>query len=91
MGALDLEDLSLQEHLDCVRVPQARTADEIAGLQVEMDRTDAVTVSALMLRAVIENVGQRLLVRGDGFRRGYAPVFAGWIIAEEDKVRHTCT
>nr|BAT27815.1 resolvase [Aureimonas frigidaquae] len=91
IGALDLEDPSLQERLASLRSLRARTAEEIASLQAELDRSGAVTVSASMLSAVIETAGQRLLERGDGFRRGYASAFAGRIVAEADKVRVTCT
>lgn len=90
MGALDLEDPSLQERLASLRALPARTAEEIASLQAELDRSNAVTISASMLSAVIETAGRRLLVRGDGFRRGYASAFARRIVAEADKVRITC-
>lgn len=91
IGALDLEDPSLQERLAYLRALQARTAEEIASLQAELDRAGTVTVSASMLSAVIETAGQRLLERGDGFRRGYASAFAARMVAEADKVRITCT
>jgi len=91
MGALDLEDPSLQERLACLRALQARTAEETASLQAELDRAGTVTVSASMLSAVIETAGQRLLERGDGFRRGYASALSAKIVAEADKVRIMCT
>ncbi|AEM40600.1 Resolvase, N-terminal domain protein [Ketogulonicigenium vulgare WSH-001] len=91
MGALDIDDPSLQERLTYLRALQARTAEETASLQAELDRAGIVTVSASMLSAVIETAGQRLLERGDGFRRGYASAFTGRIVAEPDKVRITCT
>jgi site-specific DNA recombinase len=89
IGALDLEDPSLQERLTSLRSLQARTAEETATLQAELDRVGAVTISASMLSAIIEKAGQRLLVRGDGFRRGYASAFAARIVAETGKVRIT--
>lgn len=89
MGALDIEDPSLQDRLTCLRALQTRTAEEHATLQTELDRVGAVTISASMLSAVMEKAGQRLLERGDGFRRGYASAFAGRIVAEADKVRIT--
>lgn len=91
IGALDLEDPSLQERLACLRALQARTAEETASLHAELDRSGTVKISASMLSAIIEKAGQRLLERGDGFRRGYASVFARRIVAEADKVRITCT
>ncbi|WP_228156894.1 recombinase zinc beta ribbon domain-containing protein [Fuscovulum blasticum] len=91
IGALDLEDPSLQERLTSLRSLQARTAEEAATLQAELDRVGTVTISASMLSAVIETAGQRLLERGDGFRRGSASAFVGRIVAEADKVRITCT
>ncbi len=71
-----------------LRSLQARTAEETASLQAELDRVGTVTISASMLRAVIEKTGQRLLERGDGFRRRYA--FAGRIVAQAGKVQITC-
>lgn len=91
MGALDLEDPSLQERLTSLRSLQARTAEETASLQAGLDQAGAVTISASMLSDIIEKAGQRLLERGDGFRRGYASTFAGRIVAEAGKVRITCT
>ncbi|WP_018632941.1 recombinase family protein [Neomegalonema perideroedes] len=91
IGALDLEDRSLQERLAYLRALQARTAEEVVSLQAELDRAGAMTVSASMLSAVIKMAGQRLFERGDGFRREYASAFAGRIVAEADKVRITCT
>jgi site-specific DNA recombinase len=91
MGALDIEDPSLQERLVSLRALKARTAEETASLQAELDRVGTVTISASMLSAVIETAGQGLLERGDGFRRGYASAFAARMVAEADKVRITCT
>ncbi len=91
IGALDLEDASMQERLACLRALQARAAEEIASLQAELDRAGTVTMSASMLSAVIEKASQRLLARGDGFRRGYAFVFSTRIVAEAGKAQITCT
>ncbi len=91
IGTLDLKDPSLQERLAYLRALQARTAEETASLQAELDRAGAVTISVSMLSAVIEKAGQRLLERGDGFRRGYASAFAARIVAGAGKVRITCS
>lgn len=52
IGALDLEDPSLQERLAYLRALQARTAEKTATLQAELDRSGAVTISGSMLSAV---------------------------------------
>lgn len=85
IGALDLEDPSLQERLTSLRSLQARTAEETATLQAKLDRASTVTVSVSLLSTVIETAGQHLLERGDGFRRGYASAFAARIVAEAGK------
>ena len=91
IGALDLEDPMLQERLAHLQGLKARTAEETATLQAELDRSGTATISASMLSAVIETAGQRLLERGDGFRRGYASTFAAMIVAEAGKVQITCS
>jgi len=87
MGALSLDEPSLQERLAYLRALQTRTAKEIGGLQVQLNHAGTMAISPSLQRGIIKAAEQRLLERGHGFRRSYVSVFATRIIAEAGKVQ----
>lgn len=87
MGALNLDEPSLQERLAYLRALQTRTTEEIRNLQAELNHAGTLAISPLLVRRIIKAAEQRLRERGHGFRRSYSSFFAKQIVLRREKCR----
>jgi len=87
MGALSLEEPTLQERLTYLRALQTRTAVEIRSLHAGLNYAGTLAIPPSLVRKIVKAAEQRFLERGHGFRRNYAHVIAGQISVEAGVVR----
>lgn len=61
VGALSLDEPSLQERLAYLQALQTRTAEEIKCLQAELNHAGTLTISPSLIRRIINVAEQRIL------------------------------
>lgn len=81
------DEPALQERLAYLRALQARTEEGIKRIRDGLDGANAQTVTPSLLCKFVKTAQQRILKKGNGFRRSYAHAVVNKIIVEAGQVQ----